>query len=181
MMTENERMLYATAEPEERYRLCSTAHSKIAVVKSILARHSGEPTLVIGAYLISSTSWAPNSTPGDPGSTKNAEREALFEAFRRGEVKTLVAPRSRTSPSTYRKPRWPFRFREPSARARRRRSGWAGCCDPARTTVAARCSTRSWPATAWTPSTPRIGSASLAEQGYGYVIRDADDLLGPAI
>ena len=31
-MTENERMLYATAEPEERYRLCSTAHLKIAVV-----------------------------------------------------------------------------------------------------------------------------------------------------
>ena len=35
-MTENERMLYATAEPEERYKLCSTAHTKVAVVKSIL-------------------------------------------------------------------------------------------------------------------------------------------------
>ena len=40
-MTDNERMIYATAEPEERYKLCSTAHSKIAVVKSILA---GTPT-----------------------------------------------------------------------------------------------------------------------------------------
>src|SRR6202023_3371549 len=50
-MTDNERMIYATAEPEERYKLCSTAHTKIAVVKSILSRPPNEPTLVIGAYL----------------------------------------------------------------------------------------------------------------------------------
>jgi DNA excision repair protein ERCC-3 len=50
-MTDSERMMYATAEPEDRYKLCSTAHSKIAVVKSILSRHPNEPTLVIGAYL----------------------------------------------------------------------------------------------------------------------------------
>ncbi len=50
-MTDNERMLYATSEPEERYKLCSTVHTKIAVVRSILERHPGEPTLVIGAYL----------------------------------------------------------------------------------------------------------------------------------
>lgn len=50
-MTDNERMQYAIAEPEERYKLCSTARTKIAVVKSILAKHPGEPTLVIGAYL----------------------------------------------------------------------------------------------------------------------------------
>ncbi len=36
-MTDSERMMYATAEPEERYRICSTVHTKIAVVKSILA------------------------------------------------------------------------------------------------------------------------------------------------
>ena len=50
-LTDNERMLYATAEPDERYRLCSTAHSKIAVVKSILAKHPDDQRLVIGAYL----------------------------------------------------------------------------------------------------------------------------------
>lgn len=38
-MTDNERMMYATAEPEERYKLCSTVHTKIAVVKSILEKH----------------------------------------------------------------------------------------------------------------------------------------------
>src|ERR1700755_3016370 len=49
-LPDSERLAYATAEPEERYRLCSTAHSKIAVVKYILARHEGGQTLVIGAY-----------------------------------------------------------------------------------------------------------------------------------
>ncbi len=34
-LTDAERMAYATAEPEERYKLCSTARTKHAVVKSI--------------------------------------------------------------------------------------------------------------------------------------------------
>src|SRR6188768_3934924 len=50
-LTDAERMRYATAEPEERYKLCSTVHTKIAVVKSILAQHADAPTLIIGQYL----------------------------------------------------------------------------------------------------------------------------------
>src|ERR1700755_2232323 len=90
-MTDNARMLYVNAEPEEPYKLCSTAHSKIAVVKSILAKHPGEPTLVIGAYLdqLEELGEVLNA-PVIQGSTKNAEREQLFDAFRRGEVTTLV-------------------------------------------------------------------------------------------
>lgn len=40
-MTDNERMIYATAEPDERHKLCSTVHTKIAVVRLILERHPG--------------------------------------------------------------------------------------------------------------------------------------------
>ncbi|HOW94126.1 MAG TPA: DEAD/DEAH box helicase, partial [Mycolicibacterium fallax] len=90
-MTDNERMSYAVAEPEDRYKLCSTARTKIAVVKSILAKHAGEPTLVIGAYLDQLDELgAELDAPVIQGSTKNAEREQLFDAFRRGEIKTLV-------------------------------------------------------------------------------------------
>ncbi|MDF2586120.1 MAG: ercc3, partial [Mycobacterium sp.] len=90
-MTDNERMLYAVAEPEERYKLCSTAHSKIAVVKSILERHPKEPTLVIGAYLDQLDELGQElDAPVIQGSTKNAEREILFDQFRRGEIRTLV-------------------------------------------------------------------------------------------
>ena len=90
-MTDNERMIYATAEPEERYKLCSTVHTKIAVVKSILDKHPGEQTLVIGAYLDQLDELgAELNAPVIQGSTKTKEREALFDAFRTGEISTLV-------------------------------------------------------------------------------------------
>ena len=50
-LTDAERMSYAVADPEERYKMASTAHTKTAVVRTLLERHPGEPALVIGAYL----------------------------------------------------------------------------------------------------------------------------------
>ncbi|TWP50082.1 DEAD/DEAH box helicase [Lentzea tibetensis] len=90
-LTDNERLNYATAEPEDRYKLCSTAATKIPVVKRILDRHPDEPTLVIGAYLdqLDELGEALNA-PVIQGSTKNKEREQLFDAFRRGEQRVLV-------------------------------------------------------------------------------------------
>ena len=38
-LTDEERLQYAVAENEEKYKLCSTAHTKIAVVKSPSAPH----------------------------------------------------------------------------------------------------------------------------------------------
>ncbi|KAA1425785.1 DEAD/DEAH box helicase, partial [Mycolicibacter arupensis] len=90
-MTETERMTYAVAEPEERYKLCATVHSKIAVVRSILQQHPGEQTLVIGAYLDQLEELGEQlDAPVIQGSTRTAEREKLFDAFRRGEISTLV-------------------------------------------------------------------------------------------
>jgi DNA excision repair protein ERCC-3 len=90
-LTDNERLLYATAEPEEKYKLASTAHTKTAVIKSIVDKHAGEPTLVIGAYLDQLEELgAELDAPVIQGSTRNKEREALFDAFRRGEIDRLV-------------------------------------------------------------------------------------------
>ncbi|HTI24038.1 MAG TPA: DNA repair helicase XPB, partial [Kutzneria sp.] len=90
-LTDNERLQYATAEPEERYKLCSTARTKLPVVQAILDKHKGEPTLVIGAYLDQLDELGAGlNAPVIQGSTKNKEREELFDAFRRGELKTLV-------------------------------------------------------------------------------------------
>src|SRR3984893_3308477 len=50
-LTDEERMAYALAEAEDRYRVAATARTKLPVVRSILSRHPGEQTLVIGAYL----------------------------------------------------------------------------------------------------------------------------------
>nr|WP_208407291.1 DNA repair helicase XPB [Amycolatopsis granulosa] len=90
-LTDNERLLYATAEPEDKYKLAATARTKMPVVKSILDKHAGEQTLVIGAYLDQLEELgAELDAPVIQGSTRNKEREALFDAFRRGEIGKLV-------------------------------------------------------------------------------------------
>ncbi|MEU0885492.1 DNA repair helicase XPB [Lentzea sp. NPDC005914] len=90
-LTDNERLQYATAEPEERYKLCSTARTKIPVVRRVLDQHPDEPALVIGAYLDQLDELGEElGAPVIKGSTKNREREELFDKFRRGEVRTLV-------------------------------------------------------------------------------------------
>ena len=85
------RMAYATAEPDERYRLAACAAEKLPVVERLVERHRGEPTLVIGQYLdqldeIVERLGADLIT----GETSVAERQRLFEAFRSGEIDLLV-------------------------------------------------------------------------------------------
>ena len=90
-LTDNERLVYATAESDEKYRVAACANTKTKVIKSIVDKHAGEPTLVIGAYLDQLEELgAELEAPVIQGSTKNKEREALFDAFRRGELNRLV-------------------------------------------------------------------------------------------
>src|SRR6476646_395877 len=46
-----ERLAYATAEPDVRYRLAASSDVKTKIVRRLVERHRGEPTLVIGQYL----------------------------------------------------------------------------------------------------------------------------------
>jgi DNA excision repair protein ERCC-3 len=90
-LTDAERMTYATAEPEDRYRVGATAHTKIAVVRRLVERHLGDQVLVIGAYLDQLDELGEAlDVPVIQGSTTNRERERLYDAFRRGEIPTLV-------------------------------------------------------------------------------------------
>ena len=50
-LPDSERLAYATAEPEDRYRLASCTHHKIDVVRELVESHPGQPTLVIGQYI----------------------------------------------------------------------------------------------------------------------------------
>ena len=90
-LSHSDRMTYAVAEPEDRYRLAATAPGKQAVVEQILARHAGEQTLVIGQYLDQLTELGEHiDAPVITGATTVPERQRLFEAFRSGELTTLV-------------------------------------------------------------------------------------------
>jgi DNA excision repair protein ERCC-3 len=90
-LPERERLLYATAEPDARYRLCATSETKTRVVEALVARHAGEQTLVIGQYLDQLDDLGERlDAPVIKGETSVAERERLFEAFRNGTIPTLV-------------------------------------------------------------------------------------------
>ena len=92
-LTDDERMAYALAEPEESYRVGSTARSKLRVVERICAEavKRGEPALVIGQYLDQVEDLAQRlGAPCLTGKTPVRERERVYEAFRRGEEPLLV-------------------------------------------------------------------------------------------
>ena len=85
------RLDYAIASQDERYRLAATASVKIDVIKDLLKKHRGEPTLVIGQYLEQLHEVAEAlGVPLITGQTPIDERERLFQAFREGSVLTLV-------------------------------------------------------------------------------------------
>ena len=90
-LTDAERMTYATSEPEERYRVAATARTKLPVVRKLVERHHGDQVLVIGGYIDQLHALGEYlDAPIVQGATTNKERERLFEAFRNGEVPTLV-------------------------------------------------------------------------------------------
>ncbi len=87
----DERLVYATAEPDDRYRLASTTPAKHGIVESIVASHPEEQILVIGQYLDQLAEIAEHlDAPTITGETSATERQRLFEAFRQGEVRILV-------------------------------------------------------------------------------------------
>jgi len=87
----DERLEYAAAADDQRYRLAATAPAKIDAVRDIVARHEGEQVLVIGQYLDQLQELADAlDAPQINGSTPVDEREQLFRAFREGSVNLLV-------------------------------------------------------------------------------------------
>ena len=90
-LPDSDRLTYATAEPEDRYRLAACTPLKSAVVADIVARHAGERVLVIGQYLDQLADLAERlEAPMVTGETPLREREVLFDAFRKGELTVLV-------------------------------------------------------------------------------------------
>lgn len=86
-----ERLVYATAEPEDRYRLAASTAEKTRLVEHLIERHADEQVLVIGQYLDQLAEIAEHvGAPTITGETGVKERERLFEAFRQGEERVLV-------------------------------------------------------------------------------------------
>jgi DNA excision repair protein ERCC-3 len=180
-LTDVERMAYATAEPEERYRVAATAHTKLPVVRALVERHRGDQVLVIGGYLDQLAELGEFlDAPIVQGSTTNRQRERLFDAFRAGELSTLVISRvgnfsidlpeaavliqaSGTFGSRQEEAQRLGRVLRPKADGRQAHFYTVVARDTIDTEYAAH------------------RQRFLAEQGYAYTIVDADDVLGPTL
>jgi DNA excision repair protein ERCC-3 len=180
-LTDAERMDYATAEPEDRYRIGATARTKLPVIRRLVERHAGEQVLVIGAYLDQlETLGEELSAPIIQGSTTTRERERLYEAFRRGEIATLVVSKvanfsvdlpeaavavqvSGTFGSRQEEAQRLGRVLRPKAGGRTAHFYTVVARDTIDTDYAAH------------------RQRFLAEQGYAYTIVDAEDILGPPL
>ena len=90
-LTESERLNYATAEPEERYRFCATSATKTHIAAELARHHLGEQVLIIGQYLDQLDALGEElQVPVIKGDTPLKERERLFAAYRTGEISCLV-------------------------------------------------------------------------------------------
>jgi DNA excision repair protein ERCC-3 len=176
-----DRLVYATAEPEERYRLASCAREKVAVVERLVAAHAGAPTLVIGQYLEQLHELAADlDAPVISGETPVRERQRLFDAFRSGSLRLLVVSKVAN-----------FSIDLPSAEVAIQVSGSFG----SRQEEAQRLGRLLRPGPATDPAQRKVAhfytvvsrdtvdadfaanrQRFLAEQGYAYRIVDADDL-----
>ncbi|RVX45335.1 DNA excision repair protein ERCC-3 [Nonomuraea polychroma] len=90
-LTDEERLAYAMAESEERYRFCATTPSKTHVTEALVRRHLGEQVLVIGQYIDQLDELGEHlNAPVIKGETRIKERERLYQAFRDKEIQVLV-------------------------------------------------------------------------------------------
>ena len=86
-----ERVQYAVALDQDKHRIAAENPAKRTVLPQVMARHSGQPTLIIGQYLDQlELIGADLEAPVITGKTPQRTREQLFQAFREGRLKTLV-------------------------------------------------------------------------------------------
>ena len=90
-LPEPDRMTYAMAEPEDRYRLSASAPEKLRIAEEITRRHADDRVLVIGQYLDQLAEIGEHlDAPVITGATPVRERERLFAGFREGDIRVLV-------------------------------------------------------------------------------------------
>jgi DNA excision repair protein ERCC-3 len=176
-LNEAERMAYAVAEPDQKYRLASTAESKTDVIVDLVSKHRGTPTLVIGQYVDQLSDLAARlDAPLITGETTVRRREQLYEAFRSREIELLVVSKVAN-----------FSIDLPSAQIAVQVSGAFGSRQEEAQRLGRLLRPKSEGVTARLYAVVARDTVDtdfaahrqrfLAEQGYGYRIMDAEDAL----
>jgi DNA excision repair protein ERCC-3 len=83
--------VYAKCDRRQRFRIVSENEDKFSLIEKLLKRHAGQSILIIGQFIEQVTGVAKRlKVPLITGKTKQLEREAIYERFRRGIDKTIV-------------------------------------------------------------------------------------------
>lgn len=91
-LDQDDRLKYALASEKEKYGVAAVNRRKLPVVKAIVESLRDERILIIGQYIDQLSEVAAMlGAPFVSGHTPNSERQAFYDAFRRGELKVLVA------------------------------------------------------------------------------------------
>jgi DNA excision repair protein ERCC-3 len=90
-MTEDEQLNYAVADEREKYRVAAESPEKFNVVRFLAQHHQDDQVLIIGQYIDQLKVLAEElEAPLLMGKTTNKQREKLYDQFRRGEIKRMV-------------------------------------------------------------------------------------------
>jgi len=90
-LPEDLKIPYAIASQREKYRIASENPLKEEIVAQLIENHGDDQILVIGQYLSQLDSLAKLiKVPLITGKTPNAERERIYNEFKRGEIKIIV-------------------------------------------------------------------------------------------
>ncbi len=90
-LPEERKIPYAVADQRSKYRLASENPLKRAVVRQLVENHPEDRILVIGQYITQLEDLARDlAAPLITGKTPNAERELIYGAFKRGEVRIII-------------------------------------------------------------------------------------------
>ncbi|EMB44590.1 DNA repair helicase XPB [Treponema denticola] len=82
---------YAVGTTREKHRIASENPAKLEIVKKLLTKHKENQILIIGQYLSQLETIAKEiNAPLITGKNTNAERELLYDSFRKGEINVLV-------------------------------------------------------------------------------------------
>jgi DNA excision repair protein ERCC-3 len=90
-LPEDQKIPYAVASHREKYRIASENQLKNEAVLQLVENHREDQILVIGQYISQLESLARLlSVPIITGKTPNSERERIYSAFKKGEVRIIV-------------------------------------------------------------------------------------------
>jgi len=90
-LAEKLRMEYATAPAKDQYRIASENPHKLEIIHKLLKKHADDHILIIGQYISQLESLAAAlKAPLITGKTKQEERLALYDDFKKGRIKLLL-------------------------------------------------------------------------------------------